>query len=229
MNELIWLGMLLANFAAILAVYRIFGKLGLYVWIPIAVIVANIQVLKYVQLLGLTATLGNVVYASSFLVTDILSENYGRREANRAVAIGFVSLVAMVALMNIALLFEPDPADTAHVHLAAIFSLLPRITAASLLAYVVSQYHDVWAYSFWRKRVPGRRAIWVRNNLSTLVSQLIDSVVFTVAAFAGRLEPRILLEIIVTTYVLKALVAFADTPLVYLASFWSRRRVVPGE
>ena len=229
MNELIWLGMLLVNFAAILAVYRIFGKLGLYVWIPIAVIVANIQVLKYVQLLGLTATLGNVVYASSFLVTDILSENHGRREANRAVAIGFVSLVAMVTLMNIALLFEPDPADTAHVHLGAIFSLLPRITAASLLAYVVSQYHDVWAYSFWRKRVPGTRTIWIRNNLSTLVSQLIDSVVFTLAAFAGRLELRVLLEIIVTTYVLKALVAFADTPLVYLASSWSRRRLVPDE
>ena len=99
------------QFRSILIIYRFFGKLGLYIWIPIAAIVANIQVMKYVELFGLTATLGNIVYASSFLVTDILSENYGRKHANRAIAIGFVSLVAMVVLMNVALLFEPDAAD----------------------------------------------------------------------------------------------------------------------
>lgn len=228
MNELLWLAMLAINFAGILAVYRLFGKLGLYIWVPIAAIVANIQVIKYVELFGFTATLGNIVYASSFLVTDILSENYGRREATRAVAVGFVALIAMVLLMNLALVFEPDPADTAQPHLNAIFTLLPRITLASLAAYLVSQYHDVWAYHFWKKKVPGRRAIWIRNNLSTLVSQLIDSVVFTLAAFLGQVPAGVLLEIVVTTYVLKALVAVADTPLVYLASRWRARGLVPG-
>ncbi len=226
MNELLWLGMLVTNFLAILLVYRLFGKLGLYIWIPIAAIVANIQVVKYVELLGLTATLGNIVYASSFLVTDILSENYGRKEAGRAVAVGFAALIAMVVLMNLALLFEPHPTDEAHPHLTAIFSLMPRITLASLIAYVVSQYHDVWAYSFWRRRIPGARRIWIRNNLSTLVSQLIDSVVFTLAAFYGVVPWSVLLEIVLTTYVLKALVAVADTPLVYLARHWHRRGLV---
>ena len=226
MNELLWLAMLAINFAGILFVYRVFGKLGLFIWVPIAAIVANIQVIKYVELFGLTATLGNIVYASSFLVTDILSENHGRREANRAIAVGFVALVAMVVLMNLALVFEPDPADTAQPHLTAIFTLLPRITLASLIAYVVSQYHDVWAYHFWKRRVPGTRWIWVRNNLSTLVSQLIDSVVFTLAAFLGQVPGPVLVEIIITTYVLKAIVAVADTPLVYLASHWHRKGVV---
>ncbi|MFW5685927.1 MAG: queuosine precursor transporter [Spirochaetota bacterium] len=222
MNELLWLGMLAVNFAGILIVYRLFGRLGLYIWVPIAAIVANIQVVKYVELFGLTATLGNIVYASSFLVTDILSENYGRREASRAVAVGFVALIAMVVLMNFSLLFVPDPADTAQPHLEAIFTLLPRITLASLLAYVVSQYHDIWAYHLWKKRIPGRNGIWIRNNLSTLVSQLIDSVVFTLAAFLGQVPWPILVEIVVTTYVLKAIVAVADTPLVYLANHWHR-------
>lgn len=228
MNEFLWLGMLAINFAGILAVYRLFGKLGLYIWVPIAAIVANIQVIKYVELFGLTATLGNIVYASSFLVTDILSENYGRREATRAVAVGFVALIAMVLLMNFALLFEPDPADTAQPHLEAIFTLLPRITLASLAAYLVSQFHDVWAYHFWKGRLPGRNRIWIRNNLSTLVSQLIDSIVFTLAAFLGQVPPGVLVEIVITTYVLKALVAVLDTPLVYLARRWHDRGVTAG-
>lgn len=227
MNELLWLGMLAVNFAGILLAYRLFGRLGLYVWVPIAAIVANIQVVKYVELFGLAATLGNIVYASSFLVTDILSENHGRRHANRAIAVGFVSLVAMVVLMNLALLFEPDAADTAHPHLEAIFTLLPRIAGASLLAYVVSQYHDVWAYHFWKRRIPSRRAIWIRNNLSTLVSQLIDSVVFTLAAFAGQVPWPVLAEIALTTYLLKAIVAVADTPLVYLARAWKDAGRIP--
>lgn len=218
--------MLLLNFGAILVVYRLFGKVGLYIWIPIAAITANIQVLKTVELFGLTATLGNIVYATSFLVTDILSENYGKRDAQKAVAFGFFSLIALVALMNLALLFRPHESDFAHPHLTAIFTLLPRVTAASLVAYAVSQMHDVWAYHFWKKRFPSTRAIWIRNNLSTLVSQAIDSVVFTAGAFLGVFPLPVVLEIALTTYLLKAIVALLDTPMVYVARRWKDRAIV---
>lgn len=67
------------NFGAIILAYRFWGKIGLFIWIPIASIVANIQVTKTIDLFGLTATLGNIVYAGSFLVTDILNENHGKR------------------------------------------------------------------------------------------------------------------------------------------------------
>lgn len=221
-NELLWIGLLLGNFVIILVLYRFLGPLGLYVWIPIAAIVANIQVVKYIEILGITATLGNIVYASSFLVTDILSENHGRKAANRAVLVGFISLVAFVGLMNLALLFQPAEADTAQPHLVAIFTLLPRITGASLAAYLISQFHDVWAYAFWKRLIPGRTSIWVRNNASTIVSQLLDSVVFTLLAFVGTVPPAVLFEIFITTFVIKAIVAVADTPLVYLASRWKR-------
>ncbi len=78
-NESLWFLLLFVNFTAILIAYRFFGKLGLYIWIPIATILANIQVLKMVDLLSIGVTLGNITYASSFLVTDILSENYGKK------------------------------------------------------------------------------------------------------------------------------------------------------
>ena len=225
-NELFWLALLLANFLLILVVYRWFGATGLYAWTVLAVIVANIQVVKTIELFGLTATLGNIAYAGSFLVTDILSENYGSRAARRAVSFGFLAIIGFTVLMNLALLFTPSAQDFAHGSMVTIFSFLPRIAAASLVAYAVSQLHDVWAYAFWRKIFPGDRTIWVRNNLSTLVSQLLDSLVFTLAAFAGVFPPGILLEILLTTYVLKVIVAAADTPLVYLAARWYRHGVV---
>jgi hypothetical protein len=217
MNELWWLVLLLVNFAAILLSYRLWGKMGLFVWVPITVITANIQVTKTIELFGITATLGNIVYAASFLVTDILNENYGMRSARRAVGIGFFSLILFIILMNLALLFEPAPDDFAHQSLATIFGFLPRIAGASLLAYGASQLHDVWAYHQWRRRLPAVKHIWIRNNLSTMVSQLIDSVVFTIVAFYGVFSRGVLIEIFITTYLLKWLVAAADTPFVYLS------------
>lgn len=218
-NELLWLAMLLANFLMITLAYRLFGKWGLIMWIPISVIVANIQVIQTVELFGLVSTLGNIVYASSFLVTDILSENYGKEEAKKAVWIGFFSLISMTLLMNLALQFLPLEGDAfaAETHEATrtIFDLMPRIAVASLAAYLLSQRHDVWAYHFWRKRFSKDNQIWLRNNLSTMVSQFIDSSVFVVIAFWGVFEMDVLWEIFLTTYFLKWIVAAADTPFVY--------------
>ena len=222
-NELLWLAMLLANFFLIILAYKLFGKWGLIMWIPISVIVANVQVIQTIELFGLAATLGNIVYASSFLVTDILSENYGKAEAKRAVWIGFFSLISMTLLMNLALAFQPLAGDefsgVAHEATSTIFSLMPRIAIASLAAYLLSQRHDVWAYHFWKKRFSGENQIWLRNNLSTMVSQLIDSSVFVLIAFYGVFETAMLIEIFITTYFLKFVVAAADTPFIY----WGKR------
>lgn len=216
-NEVLWLLLLLANFTSILLAYRFFGKLGLYIWIPIATILANIQVLKMVDLLSIGVTLGNITYASSFLVTDILSENYGKKSARKAVFIGFFSLAATVVIMNIALMFKPNEFDFIQDSLKNIFSLLPRIALASLIAYGISQFHDVWAYSFWKNLFPGIKFLWLRNNASTMVSQLLDSVIFTFIAFWGLLPQNEFMQILVTTYVLKIIVAAIDTPFLYLA------------
>ncbi len=216
-NESLWLILLLANFSAILFSYRFFGKLGLYIWIPIATILANIQVLKMVDLLSIGVTLGNITYASSFLVTDILSENYGKKSAQKAVFIGFFSLTTTVIIMNIALMFKPNEFDFIQESLQNIFSLLPRIALASLIAYGVSQLHDVWAYDFWKNLFPGMKFLWLRNNASTMVSQLLDSVIFTFIAFWGLLPQSEFVQILITTYAIKWIVAAIDTPFLYLA------------
>jgi len=226
-NELYWLLLLVLNFGAILLVYRLFGKTGLYAWTPIAVIVANIQVLKTVELFGMVATLGNIVYATSFLATDILSENHGKGDARRAVGIGFFSLIVMTVLMNVALLFTPHSSDFAHKSLSTLFTVMPRIAVASLTAYLIAQLHDIRAYHFWKTRFPQTRFLWLRNNASTMVSQLLDSVIFSTIAFYGLFPLDVFLEIVLTTYLLKFVVAALDTPLLYVAKRMHERGVIP--
>lgn len=222
-NEIFWFAELLLNFLLIILAYRLFGKWGLIMWIPVSVIVANIQVVQTIQIFGTVATLGNVVYATSFLITDILSENYGKEEAKKAVWIGFFSLISMTLLMNITLLYIPLAGDAfalqAHEATKTIFSLMPRIALASLTAYMLSQQHDVWAFHFWKDKFPSHRHLWIRNNLSTFVSQLIDSGIFVLIAFYGVFETGMIFEIFLTTYFLKFIVAAADTPFVY----WGKR------
>ncbi len=226
MNEILWLVMLILNFTAILISYRFWGKTGLYIWVPIAIIIANIQVTKTINIFGLTATLGNIVYATSFLVTDILSENYGKKDAARAVGIGFFALIMMTILMNLALYFIPAESDFAQGSLSAIFGLMPRIALGSLTAYGFSQLHDIWAYDFWKRKFSAGSYLWMRNNFSTMVSQLLDTLIFTFIAFWGVFKWDVLVQIIVTTYLLKWLVALLDTPFLYIAKRWSKKGLI---
>ncbi len=222
-NELLWFALLLTSFMGIILAYRLFGRTGLYAWTAMAIILANIQVMKTIEFFGLVTAMGNIVYGTTFLVTDILCENYGKREAKKAVEVGFFVLIVFTLLMQICLAFVPDESDTLSPALEQIFGIMPRITIASLTAYLVSQLHDVWAFDFWKRRTKGR-FLWLRNNASTMVSQLIDNAVFTWIAFVGfgvfweQVFPwELIAEIFVTSYIMKFIVAALDTPFVYIA------------
>ena len=220
MNELLWALMLVLNFSAIMLSFRLWGKIGLFIWIPISVIIANIQVTKKIQMFSVETTLDNIFNATSFLAADILNECYRRKEAARAVGIGFFALIVMTVLMNVAIIFIPAESDIVQDSLKTIFSLMPRIAAASLVAYLASQAHDIWAFEFWKKIRPSRKWLWLRNNASTMVSQLIDTLLFTLIAFYGIFQWSVLWQIMLSTYVLKWVVAVLDTPFMYLATKW---------
>lgn len=215
-NLILWILLLVVDLFLVVVAFRLFGKNGLYAAIAMNIILANIQVMKTVEILGWVLTLGNVLYGAIFLCTDILCELYGKEEARKGVWIGFFVLIATTILMQLSLWFIPAAGDFAHPHLEALFSLLPRIAAASLIAYVISQNHDIWAFSVLKKKMNGKM-LWFRNNISTMVSQGIDSVIFTTIAFWGVWGFDIWISILITTYVMKFFVAAADTPFLYLA------------
>lgn len=219
--------MTLLCFLVVAIAYRLFGRIGLYSSIPILLIVANVQVVKTIDLFGFTATMGNGAYAASFLATDILSENHGKSDARRAVMLGFFTIIVVVVLMNLALLFRPGGSDFAHSSLHTIFGIMPRIALGSFVAYGVSQLHDVWAYNIWMKKIPGRKTIWIRNNLSTVLSQLIDTTIFVAISFYGTVPLSVLIEIMVTTYAIKVVAALLDTPFLYMCRVWNDQRLLP--
>ena len=215
-NELLWIGLLLTSFFTIILAYKLFGITGLYVWTALGVILANIQVMKTIQVFGLVTAMGNVIYSSLFLVTDIINENHSKKDAQKAVWIGFFVLITTTIIMQISIQFIPDESDFLSEHITAIFSFLPRIAFASLIAYLISQSHDVWFFAKFKKRHK-KRYLWLRNNLSTVTSQLIDNIIFTLIAFVGVFSWNIIGQIFLTSYILKVIVAACDTPFVYLA------------
>ncbi len=220
-NELLWFMLLGFNFLSITFIFKHFGRMGLYAWVPISSILANMQVILLVNLFGYETTLGNIMYAGGFLVTDILSEKYGKHEAKKAVYIGFISMIVTAVCMKIAVSFSPSTVQEGAQNfesLKLIFDFMPRILFAGLTAYGISQLHDVWAYEFWKKKFPALRYVWVRNNASTIVSQFIDTTIFTLVAFWGIYPTEVLVQIFFVTYFMKVIVALCDTPFVYWAA-----------
>lgn len=167
-----------------------------------------------------TGSVGIFLFPLTFLVTDIIAEVYGPK-ATRAVVTGAL-LTLLLVLAATAFSTALPPADRfagQNEAYVSIFRGSSRILVASIVAFCLSQYHDVWAFSFW-KRVTAGRHLWLRNNASTLVSQLIDSAIFMLIAFWGVTE-RFTLGYVFGSmlppyYFLKVLTALFDTPLVYL-------------
>ncbi len=224
MNGLLFLVSVVFFLAAVIIMYRLFGKSGIYAYVCFATILANIQVCKSIEIAGVATTAGAVLYASSFLCTDILSEKYGKEAAAKAVWIGVAVNLLWICGTQITLWFVPSASDYIQPSLSVVFGMVPRISIASLLAYVISQRFDVFLYHLiWNKTGNRDNGLWLRNNGSTLFSQLLDTIIFTVIAFVETMPTAVLLQILATTYLFKIIVALLDTPFAYIARMVSPR------
>lgn len=164
-------------------------------------IATNILVQWQINFFHFTITVGFLIYPLTFLVTDYVSEIYGKSKCTK--------------LVQFALVFSIIP--------SIIFSTV-QITFGSLFAYIVAQFHDIWAFHWWRGKT-GEKRLWLRNNASTFVSQTLDTVIFASIAFYGVLETKTILSIIYTEIPLKLLYALIDTiPLYILVNITKRKR-----
>ncbi len=231
--EAIWPLLLVGCFSSVLVMERLFGEAGLYAYVVLAILAANVQVLKAVQfsVYSEPVALGTVTFSSTYLATDILAERYGARSARKAVLLGFVSYLVFTVLMVLTIGFRPLTPEQAgeemawalenHEHISALFIHSPALFAAGMIAYLTSQLHDVWLFERLKKAMKGRY-LWLRNNLSTAISALIDNLVFSILAWiVFAPEPlaweTVLWVYVLGTYALRLLVAVLDTPFIYLA------------
>lgn len=221
-NELLLFLNLVVVYGGVLLFYRLFKAPGLMCFTVFATIAANIEVMIVIDAFSLEQTLGNIMFASTFLVTDILSENEGKKKAKEAVNIGIVTSLAFIIISHLWLMYTPSQNDWAMPYMQEIFSNTPRIMLAGFIVYAVVQKLDVWLYHKWWEFTSRRfrdkdRFLWLRNNGSTLVSQLINSVLFNFGAFWSVYDLPTLISISVSTYAVYVVTAILDTPAVYLA------------
>lgn len=221
-NEVLLVLSILVIYGSELLFFKVFGKYGLYCFTSIATIAANIEVLIVIRAFGMEMTLGNVLFASTFLVTDIVSELYGKKEAKRAVNLGIATSLVFIVLSQWWLLYTPASSDFAMPAMKTIFSNTPRLMIVSMVVYAIVQQFDVWAYHKWweftEKRFGSKeKFLWLRNNGSTLISQFLNNLLFTFGAFLGVHDMKTIISIVISSYGIFIVTSLADTPFVYMA------------
>ena len=216
MNNLLLIVSIIGIFTSVLVIKKFFGKEGLIGYMAVATILAEIGVIKSVDVLGLSATLGNVLFASNFLVTDILTECYGEKEARKGIRFAVFSVIMFIVIMQVMLLFQPNELDFAQESMKTIFGIVPRISIASIVMLTISNFADVGLYSWLKKKMNGKY-MWVRNNVSTILCNGLENFIFTFLCFTGIYSMSDMLTIAIATTVIETVIALCDTPFLYLS------------
>ena len=216
MNNLIIICEVVFVFTALLLCKKLFRKSGVIAWVPIATVLANIITAKNAEIIGLSTAIGTVMFASTFLATDILSECYSIEDAKKAVKLGLFSDVLLIVATQIALLYKPSAFDYAHDAMKTLFSLNLRISIASAVMYYIANMADIYIFNRIKQRTEGK-ALWLRNNISTILCNCLENFGFIGIAFAGIYDLQTIITIAVSTSIIEAFVAVCDTPFLYLA------------
>jgi queuosine precursor transporter len=233
-NEAIGLLMYLAALGSLYFLHHFFSKEGIFTFIILSTIVANIQTLKAIDIIGFQSpiAMGTILFTTSFLATDILVEFYGREQAQKAIWLGFSATLILNIFMLLTLCTRPSIFGTeqyyqAHNAMETLFSPALAIFSASLIAYLVSQYTDVVLFS-WMKRLTQARFLGLRISAATLVSTLLDHILFSVLAWKVFYPLPLTLSTFFTTYILGAsllriILTGAHAPFIYLLRFQNKK------
>ena len=178
-----------------------------------SLLIANVVSAKIVTFGGLVIPAAIVAYPLTFLMTDVIGELWGKEQANETVKLGFICQLISLILIGLAIILPVAPFADNQAEFKGIMAQSFRVVAASLVAYYCSQSWDVWVFHKIREKGTGNK--WLRNNLSTMTSQIIDTAIFITIAFIGTV-PNIWV-MIGSQYLIKCIYALLDTvPFYYL-------------
>ena len=227
-QELLWVITVVYDLGLAILLYRFFGKYGLYTAVVLGIILGNLQGGKVSELeffgYSFTVSMGAILYSGIYFATDVLNEKYGKTEANRAVMLGFVANVADMITLVLSVQFKPSTitgsALEVHNAISTLAGYSPAFVIGSLTAYLVSQTFDVWFFHKIRSYT-GESKLWLRNNLSTITSQLLDTMIYQFTwVIATGMEWKVAFLLAATKYVFKVLMALVDTVFIYWVRKW---------
>ena len=226
-QELLWLLTVVYDLGLAILLYRFFGKYGLYTAVVLGIILGNLQGGKVSELelfgYSFTASMGAILYSGIYFATDVLNEKFGREEANRAVMLGFVANVAVMITLLISIQFRPSDitgsALEVHNAISTLAGYSPIFVIGSLTAYLISQTFDVWFFHK-IKTYTGESKLWLRNNLSTITSQLLDTMIYQFTWVMAGMDLKTAFLIAVTKYIFKVFIAGIDTIFIYWVRKW---------
>lgn len=215
MNIMLGVINIIVTFGIVVLIEKLFKKEGLYVWLSIATIVANIVVVKTVDLFGFTSSLGNVLFASTFLATDIMSEKYGKEDAKKGVYLSVFSCITFVIITQLTLLFIPSSEDIANESMKVLFGVSIRTFSASMIMFLASNMLDIHLYNKLKEKYPNK--LWFRNNVATIISNCTENFFFVALAFIGIYDISVILSIAITKTIIEIIIALCDTPFLYIS------------
>lgn len=215
MNILLGFVNILVTFSLVVLIEKLFKKEGLYVWLSIATILANITVCKMIDVFNFTTSLGNVLFASTFLATDIMSEKYSKDDAKKGVYLSIFSGITFIIITQLTLLFIPSSDDVVNTSMINLFSISVRTISASMFMFFVSNMADIHLYNKLKEKYPNK--LWLRNNISTILCNCIENYFFNTLAFIGIFPMSVIISIATTTTIIEMVIAVCDTPFLYLS------------
>ena len=196
----------------------------------IAMMIAmNLLGVKITTIFGVSVSVAIFMVPFTFLITDIVAEIYGKKTATQFVITGVIALFVIFGFTALSVVLPPNERYPHNDAYRTIFGSTLRMIFASIVAFAISQYHDVWAFHFWKSKTKGKY-LWLRNNLSTWVSQAIDSFIFLILAFyktATLFDLAFIFKLFLPYYIFKIIFAAMDTPLVYLGVWWLKQKSSP--
>lgn len=187
-----------------------------------SLVISNVLATKIFVMGSIFMPAGVIAYPITFLMTDVIGEIWGKKAANRVVWAGFFCSILTAFLGLIAVHLPPAPFFQNQESFSRMFGMVGRITLASLVAYLASQMHDVWAFHWLKEKTQGKH-LWLRNNVATIASQMIDTVLFISIAFWGVIPTGQLLPMMLGQWSIKVLLALLDTPFCYLLVGWLQK------
>ena len=216
MNEILLVLEACIIFASVVICKKLFGEIGVISWVVIATILANVITAKNANIFGLSTAIGTVMFASTFLATDILSECYSRESAKKAVYLGLFADIILIISTQIALRYIPSEFDYADSAMQTLFALNLRISIASAVMYFIANLGDIYIFNKLRDKTNGSY-LWVRNNVSTILCNCLENFGFISLAFFGIYDIRTIFTIAISTSIIEVVVAILDTPFLYLS------------